>query len=178
MPKPRQPTPEEIELFRRAAGEVRPLADDRAHHAPPRRSARTRPAPAPEPRAGLPEEPELPDLRGDHLDYVRPGVQRKVARRLRRGQMRVEESLDLHGMTVAEAHRALERFLVEASVRDLRCVHVVHGKGFGSPAGRPALKGSVDRWLRLHRDVLAFTSATAADGGTGAVYVLLRAARD
>ena len=178
MPKPRQPTPEEIQLFRRAAGEVRPLVDDRAHHAPPRRSARARPAPTPPPQPRLPEAPELPDLRGDHLDYVRPGVQRKVTRRLRRGQLRVEESLDLHGMTVAEAHRALERFLAEAHARGLRCVHVVHGKGFGSPGGRPTLKGSVDRWLRLHRDVLGFTSATAADGGTGAVYVLLRAARE
>ena len=177
MPKRRQPTPEEVELFRRAAGEVRPLADERAHHTPPRRNARPRPAPTPGPQT-LPEEPELPDFQGDHLDFVRPGVQRKVARRLRRGQLRIEETLDLHGMTVAEAHRALERFLAEATDQGIRCVHVVHGKGFGSPGGHSTLKGTVDRWLRLHRSVLAFTSATAAHGGTGAVYVLLRSGRE
>ncbi len=177
MPKRRPPTPEEVELFRRAAGDVRPLADDRAHHTRPRPSTRSS-AQAPRATGTLPEEPEVPDLRGGHLEFIRPGIQRKVVRRLRRGQIRVEESLDLHGMTVSEAHRALERFLAEASGRGLRCVHVVHGKGLGSPAGRATLKGTLDRWLRLHQDVLAFTSATAPDGGTGAVYVLLRSGRE
>jgi DNA-nicking Smr family endonuclease len=66
------------------------------------------------------------------------------------------------------------QFIAECRDRDLRCVRIVHGKGNGSPNSGPVLKGLLDGWLRRRRDVLAYVSARPVDGGTGAVYVLLR----
>ncbi|NIW87182.1 MAG: DNA mismatch repair protein MutS, partial [Gammaproteobacteria bacterium] len=58
--------------------------------------------------------------------------------------------------------------------RQLRCVRVVHGKGHGSLHKLPVLKTKVQGWLRQRDEVLAFCSARPVDGGTGAVYVLLK----
>ncbi len=94
--------------------------------------------------------------------------------RLRRGRLTVEADLDLHGRIVADAVVALDRFLDDSRRRGRRCVRIVHGKGFGSRSGLPVMKAHVDRWLRTRPEVLAFCSATPPDGGTGALYVLLR----
>ena len=75
---------------------------------------------------------------------------------------------------MANASAALDRFLEESRRRGWRCVRIVHGKGFGSRSGVPIMKAHVDRWLRARPEVLAFCSATPPDGGTGALYVLLR----
>jgi DNA-nicking Smr family endonuclease len=106
--------------------------------------------------------------------YARPGLQRTVMRRLRRGDYRIGAELDLHGMTADAARGELARFLREAIGRELRCVRIIHGKGLGSEGRGPVLKPRVARWLRQRDDVLAYCSARPADGGTGALYVLLR----
>jgi DNA-nicking Smr family endonuclease len=106
--------------------------------------------------------------------YGRPGLQRRILRRLRRGHYSLAAELDLHGMTVPVARVALQAFLQECRRRDLRCVRIIHGKGRRSSNEGPVLKVKVDRWLRQREDVLAFCSAQPADGGTGAIYVLLR----
>ncbi|MDN5871803.1 MAG: Smr/MutS family protein [Nitrococcus sp.] len=111
---------------------------------------------------------------GEELAFLRPGLQRRVLRRLRRGHYSVAAELDLHGMTVAIAHGALARFLAHCRRRDYRCVRIVHGKGQRSSNRGPILKGKVDRWLRQRAEVLAFCSTPPMDGGTGAVYVLLQ----
>lgn len=111
---------------------------------------------------------------GNELVFARAGLQRSVLRRLRRGEFVVEAELDLHGATTPEARAALIDFLREATHRGLRCVRVVHGKGLGSPGKEPVLKRKTDHWLRRFDAVLAFCSARPADGGTGAVYVLLK----
>ncbi len=98
-----------------------------------------------------------------------------MLRRLRRGHYRVDGNLDLHGMNRARAQQAVAGVLADCAVRDRRCVRIVHGKGNGSPNSGPVLKRLLDGWLRRRRDVLAYCSARPADGGTGAVYVLLRA---
>jgi DNA-nicking Smr family endonuclease len=95
-------------------------------------------------------------------------------RRLARGSFAVQGEIDLHGMTLAEARPRLEAFLKEAAKSGKRCVRVVHGKGLGSGARGAVLKPNVDRWLRRWDAVLAFVSTRQVDGGTGAVYVLLR----
>ena len=77
------------------------------------------------------------------------------------------------GETLGDA-TALAGFLAECNQRNRRCVRVITGKGFGSRSTTPVLKAQVDRWLRLRAEVLAFCSTIARDGGTGAVYVLLR----
>lgn len=105
--------------------------------------------------------------------YVRPGLQRKHVRRLRRGQIPIESEADLHGLRAREAESLLETFIAECREEGLRCVRVIHGKGRGSHGGRAVLKWEVDRWLRRHDAVLAFCTAQPRHGGTGALYVLL-----
>ena len=111
---------------------------------------------------------------GDELWYVRPGIQHKVLRKLKRGQFSIGDALDLHGKTAAEAHEALSEFLADCRTRGVRGVRIIHGKGLRSPGGKPVLKGKIDTWLRRRDEVIAFCSARPIDGGTGAIYVLLR----
>jgi len=107
------------------------------------------------------------------LSYSASGLQHKVIKKLRRGQYTIEHELDLHGLTVIEARKALMGFLEKCETASLRHIIIVHGKGFGS-RGKPVIKPMINRWLRATDQVLAFHSAQPHDGGTGAVYVLLR----
>ena len=111
---------------------------------------------------------------GDELLFVRSGLQANVVRKLRRGQYMLEAELDLHGQRVAEAHALINTFLRHAQKEGKRCVRIIHGKGLGSISKLPILKGKVSAWLRKKDEVLAFCSARPNDGGTGAVYVLLK----
>jgi DNA-nicking Smr family endonuclease len=106
--------------------------------------------------------------------FKRPGVRDESLRRLRRGQIPVEGEIDLHGLARHAAHDALRAFLGMAIERRLRCVRVIHGKGLRSGSGGAVLKHGVNDWLSRIECVAAFASARPADGGTGAVYVLLR----
>lgn len=119
--------------------------------------------------------PMTPELEtGEEHAYRGAGVSAAVFRQLRRGRVAVEEEYDLHGMTVAQAKDYLHDALVEARRRNRRCVRVIHGKGKGSGQRGPVLKLKVDRWLRNWTDVIAFCTARPVDGGTGAMYVLLK----
>lgn len=168
--------------FRQAMSGVRPKpATDRLE--PERR----RPAPRPlsseaDERAVLeelmmdaihPEEIET----GDTLSYRANGVQDSVWRRLRRGNYRIGAELDLHGLNREAARHAVAVFLAHCQDRDIRALRIIHGKGRGSPNSGPVIKALLDGWLRRRKDVLAFCSARPHDGGTGAVYVLLRASQ-
>jgi DNA-nicking Smr family endonuclease len=108
------------------------------------------------------------------LSFHRAGVRVQVMRRLRRGLYPTEDELDLHGLTQTAARDSLADFIARSRDSGRRCVRIIHGKGYRSGARGPVLKTAVDLWLRRHTDVMAFTSARAIDGGTGAVYVLLR----
>lgn len=111
---------------------------------------------------------------GDELLYFRPGLQKSVVRKLRRGEYTITAELDLHGYTVPRARQAIVNFL--SSVRRSRhtCVRIVHGKGHGSPGKKPVLKNKVFHWLCQRDEVLAICPARPFDGGTGAAYVLLK----
>lgn len=111
---------------------------------------------------------------GDTLSYQAEGVQHMVLRKLRRGQYRVERELDLHGLNRDKARLAVSGFLALCRDQGLRCVRIIHGKGLRSPNSGPVIKTHLASWLRRRREVLAYCSARAMDGGTGAVYVLLR----
>jgi DNA-nicking Smr family endonuclease len=113
---------------------------------------------------------------GDELSFCRPGLQNRVFQDLRRGRLEIEMELDLHGLTARHAHSVLEQFIRDCHRRHIRCVRIIHGKGYGSEDRQPVLKQKVNYWLRQRQDVLAFCSATSRDGGTGAAYVLLRSA--
>ncbi|TDU32261.1 DNA-nicking Smr family endonuclease [Panacagrimonas perspica] len=145
------------------------------------------PAPDPQPRYSRADEAAVlaellagpdPDAfeTGDTLSYQAEGVQDRVLRQLRRGGFRLDAELDLHGLNRDKARTAVALFFTDCRARDHRCVRIIHGKGHGSPNSGPVLKRELDGWLRKLRDVLAFCSARPQDGGSGAIYVLLRRA--
>ncbi len=108
------------------------------------------------------------------LSFRRNGISADTLRKLRRGFWVVQSELDLHGHRVEEARYALSEFLRNALHRGRRCVRIVHGKGHGSRNGVPILKGKVRTWLTRREEVIAFCQARPAEGGAGALIVLLR----
>ena len=178
MSKSRRPSDADIELFREAVGNVRPIKSEQRSDSGPKAAPVPRKL-AEDERAVVAEllSHEYDDAAletGEELLFQRPGLRKNVLRNLRRGQYVVADELDLHGMTAEEAREALAIFIKHASHHGKRCVRIVHGKGRRSSNHGPVLKPLVNRWLRLRDEVLAFCSARAVDGGTGAVYVLLR----
>jgi len=168
---------DDAQLFRAAVKDVKPLQGDRRRPPEPRR-----PSPRPlqheaDEREALRESREgpLPDV-GDALLYRGEGIQDSVFRRLQRGTFRIGAELDLHGLRWDEAKVEMTRFLGASRDAGARCVRIIHGKGLRSKGDGPVLKQRIDGWLRQRGEVLAFCSARREDGGTGAVYVLLRAA--
>jgi DNA-nicking Smr family endonuclease len=165
-------------LFRAAVRGTRPLKHaNRAAPERPRRPPRARFAAA-ERAAVLAESlatpgPFIETQAGDELQYRRPGVAETMIRRLRRGDYRVEAALDLHGLTGTEAAAQLGQFLQQSIGQGRRCVRIIHGKGLRSGPRGPVLKQTVNTLLRRAGPVLAFASARARDGGTGATLVLL-----
>ncbi len=169
--------PEDRDAFRAAVADATPLQFDRVHHEPPpppaipRQSRRDDQAALAESLGG-----DLLDLQlegGDEAAWSRPGVPRAALRDLRRGRWTRQAKLDLHGMNRHEAREAVTAFLADCRKRELRCVRIVHGKGIGSPGREPVLKRLVLGWLAQRREVLAFCQARAAEGGAGAVVLLL-----
>jgi DNA-nicking Smr family endonuclease len=125
-------------------------------------------------------EPRFELASGDALvEGAVAGLDASVVRRLRLGDYAVEGRLDLHGLTREAARGAVERFLRESRLGGKRCVLLVHGKGRHSESQLPVIKEALHGWLaagKFGRQVLAFASARPADGGAGALYVLLRRA--
>ena len=119
--------------------------------------------------------PPRRDVEGpEETDFTAHGVDRRELRNLKRGDYRVDDRLDLHGMTAAQGCTSVGRFLENSRHMQHRCVCIVHGRGLHSDAHAPILKPRVRAYLRSARSVLAFADAPRTDGGAGAVYVLLR----
>jgi DNA-nicking Smr family endonuclease len=110
----------------------------------------------------------------DSLSYRANGIGSDVLRRLRRGHWSIQSEIDLHGLRRDEARQALSDFIRSAHHAGLRCVRVIHGKGLGSANKTPVLKSKAQSWLIQKREVIAFVQARPADGGSGALVVLLR----
>ena len=169
--------------FRAMVGEVKPLAIKQRveHDRPPH-------PPIPKQRiednqqvliASVSDEFEIDTLlhTDAELSFRRPGIGPDVLRKLRRGEWVIQDHLDLHGARVDEARERLAHFLREAVKRGLRCVRIVHGKGLGSKGKLPVLKGKARVWLAQRDEVIAFCQARPAEGGSGAMVVLLRPAQ-
>jgi DNA-nicking Smr family endonuclease len=158
----------EAEYFAHAMADVVRLAQDqrgrvraRSHISAPR-------AVAPSTLSSAGQDSHSPDA-----DFVAPGVDRRELRKLRRGEHAPGSWLDLHGLTAADATARVKRFIENGRHRH-RCVCIVHGRGLHSEGNVSILKTRVRECLRQHPAVLAYADAPRADGGTGAVYVLLR----
>jgi DNA-nicking Smr family endonuclease len=166
-------------LFREAIGDVRPVV---AREVEPERP---RPAPIPFMRdadeAAVAADAMLFDYDpadlevGEELSYLRDGYPPKLLKQLKRGQFSIQADVDLHQMNAAAAQLTISEFLAECHRDGVRCVRIIHGKGLRSKAAGPVLKGLTDKLLRRRDDVVAFASAKPAQGGTGAVVVLLKA---
>ncbi|WP_422009543.1 Smr/MutS family protein [Reyranella sp.] len=132
------------------------------------------PIPVPRPRS-LPARPGVPDLSPDDRQF-----DRDVSRALSRRKLVPEATIDLHGMTLAAAERAVTAFLARVSAQDMRVVLVVTGKGLREEGGRTIdgrIRGEFVGWLNRgdNRDrVRAVRAAHAHHGGSGAFYLLLR----
>ncbi len=168
----------DVELFAAAMAGVKPL--DRKKRAP------ALPAPAPSPKAAvapvsrprprpLPVRADVPDLSPDDCQF-----DRDVSRALSRRKLVPEATIDLHGMTLAAAERAVTAFLARVSAQDMRVVLVVTGKGLREEGGRTIdgrIRGEFVGWLNRgdnRERVRAVRAAHAHHGGTGAFYLLLR----
>ena len=177
---PPDPDLDDGALFRAAIGPVRELP---AAPAPP-----SAPKPRPRPRMAERDEDEaraqfrrsggIDQLEsGDALSWRREEAPPRVLQRLRRSEYAAQDELDLHHADAVRAEAMLRDFLRESVQAGLGCVRIVHGKGLHSETGVPVLKNLVDRLLRQRADVLAYHSAPPAQGGHGAVLVLLRGRR-
>ena len=167
-------------LFQAAIGKVKPLE-------PPQRAKLT-----PEPPKPIPKQQMLDDAAAlqealsdevdvttlldtdEHLSFRRPGVGTDVTQKLRKGKWSIQKQIDLHGLRSDEAREALSAFIRDAHRNGIRCVRVVHGKGLGSPGKAPVLKEKVHKWLVQKSEVVAFVQAQPAQGGAGALVVLLQ----
>jgi len=174
------PPDDDHDLFRRLFGDVKRVRSDKIHHGSEK----------PEPTARFRRDDESRVLdesvngtvdpaeleTGEELSFRRPQVRVADFRRLRRGQFSVADEIDLHGLSAEQARQALTDFLAEAVLRRLRCVRIIHGKGLRSGPSGPVIKRRIGRWLKHRDEVLAYCTARPVDGGTGAIYLLLRSA--
>lgn len=110
----------------------------------------------------------------DSMRFIAPGLQKNVLKKLRKGYFGFDASIDLHGLTSRQAKQQLSEFLMVSIDDGCRCVHIIHGKGYGSSNNQPILKNDINVWLRQHSEVQAFCSTPPKEGGTGAVFVLLK----
>lgn len=117
-----------------------------------------------------PKQPESILAHGSH------GLSRKQFMSLKNGQHKIQATLDLHGFLVDQAQIALSKFIMESMAKNHRYLLIIHGKG-RNHGQLSVLKSFVNHWLKQTPDVLAFHSAQPYQGGTGAVYVLLKRQR-
>lgn len=171
---------DDTELFRKAMRGVRRIDAGNQHTSRPRkprpaaRFARAERNAVLQESLGLVSPLDPVQESGDALLFRRPGISEQVFRRLRRGQFRVDQEMDLHGLTAQHAEVALRDFLAECLHHDARVVRIIHGKGLRSGTRGPVLKQLVSSYLQRVGAVLAFASAREVDGGSGAILVLLK----
>jgi len=175
----------DVDLFAKAMAGVKPLAGRK-----PRQSHAVIPRPKAEeplesqkgslPSASLRAGAAFRMTAARELTVQDQGFDRDVSRQLSRGKLVPQDALDLHGMTLAGAERAVSDFLDRAAARDLRIVLIVTGKGLRLQGGRMLggrIRAEFLGWLERadnHRRVRGVRPAHARHGGSGAFYVLLR----
>ncbi|TWB38142.1 Smr/MutS family protein [Nitrospirillum pindoramense] len=185
----RAPTSDEIRLWREVMRDAAPLRRSGALPPPPPAPPVAEPPPTPSPAPASVKPPVKPvpaPLAHPPLVFgARAGLDRRTDDRLRRGQLVIDGRLDLHGMTQAEAHGALNAFVVRAHREGRRTLLIITGKGsggthLGTDREKGILRVAVPRWLAeapLRPLVLAIRHAQPQHGGGGALYVLLKRQR-
>lgn len=172
------------QLFRQAVKWVHPLKDRRIALLPPHPpESREILVQRREAALGGPSACALPAtsdvyrpaaLEDDGRHYLAPGHGPDVLKNLKRNKWPIEATIDLHGATLDEARARLDPFVVSCLEHGIKCVRIVHGKGYGSKDGTPVLRDAIRRWLTQLGCVMAYTECSEANGGSGAVQVLLK----
>jgi DNA-nicking Smr family endonuclease len=168
---------DDLHLFRKHFGDIRRIESDRVEpsHKPSTANVRrNRPLDDDKLDPFQPTRQSSDTESPDAFCYRAQGIQTRQFRRLQRGQLPIEGRLDLHGLTRPQALEKLRAFIASAQKRGIRQVLIIHGKGYQSEGGEAILKPAVAAWLRKIRAAMAFCPAQAADGGDGALYVLLK----
>lgn len=175
MPKTRNISKEDSELFRQSVGKVKPVKNNRItfeRKNPPRLKSKHTRFDDNEKFINAPDPYTI--KANDKLSFKRPGIQLQLFRKLKRGQIPVEMELDLHGLTSQAAKNELLQSINYCYNENIRCIRIIHGKGKGSENNLPILKNNLNQWLPQITNVLAFCSAQPFDGGLGAIYVLIK----
>jgi len=163
-------------LFRQSIGEIKPLVDNNRikpiKKAPPKAPKVFRDSPHFQTTAS-PSTYQLVEGT-EAISFAQSCVNKKTLKSLKKGHFLIEDSIDLHGLTLVKAQQALTDFLAEQQQFSHRVAIVIHGKGHGSDKQYPVLKNAVAEMLMNNPLVSAYTSAQPKDGGTGAVYVLFK----
>lgn len=178
--------PQDLALFRELMQDVQPIKYDKADlqvaaskdqvNLNARRLAATQDNPS-QLLDGLSDGQVKPVNPGEALTFHLPDLPWRQLQALKKGQIAWQEGLDLHGYTLEEARQELTKFIREGLNQGFRCLLLVHGKAYNRAGETPSIKSHINAWLRQMPDVLAFTSALPADGGTGAVYILLKSSK-
>lgn len=165
----------DLQLFKEAMSDVTPITHNKVTHSTKSKSRQQNPNTATRSKADTNQfsTEHAPDC-DVILRFERPGLQKPVLKKLRQGKFEIEASLDLHGFTAEQSRNAFIDFMDYCRQQQMKVVTIVHGKGFGSSEKKAVIKPLVNKWLQESNDVLAFHSAQPKDGGSGAVYVLLR----
>lgn len=172
-------SPEDSHLFRNTIGGVRAITSNKVQL---NQSAKPKPVPKQQPATIEDHFLAFDDTAveklsvEDTLSFSVVGLQKNVVKKLRQGYFGLDAEIDLHGLNSHDAHQQLLRFLHNSVENGRRCVHIIHGKGYRSADNHPVLKNNLNIWLRQHKYVLAFCSASPKNGGAGAAVVLLQLA--
>lgn len=113
----------------------------------------------------------------EYMEGSVKGIDPRLMQQLKDGLFPIQDHVDLHRLTREAAEIRIRDFLIQSHGRGLRCVLIVHGKGMNSENHIPVLKQRMPQWLSrgpVRKMILAFCTARAYDGGTGAIYVLLK----
>lgn len=166
------------EIFRQAMADVTPLpATDRIDPPLPRTPPRAFQQELDD-KAAFRELMDYDDIdgleTGEELLWLKPGLQSRILRRLRRGDYSIHDTIDLHHMDVATAKQVLLDFIENSLQYNHGCIRIIHGKGLHS-RDIPHLKVMSNRILFKHPRVVAYASCRPVDGGTGATDALLSA---
>lgn len=181
---PSDDQPDDLQLFRELMQGVQPLKQNKADISQasvqddPLSLAIRRQAAEQEAAAGvqntLSDGQVVPVNPGESLAFHLPDLPWRTFQSLKKGRINWQEGLDLHGYTLEDARTELVRFVRDGRSRGYRCLLLVHGKAYIREGELPSIKSHVNTWLKQMPEVLAFVSALPTDGGTGAVYILLR----
>lgn len=181
-PRRRVLTPDEARIWRAVASSVTPLPGRELPEVDVE-PAPEAPKPSPPPVAApsfLPPRPAPPPPRPlPALSLgTTPGLDKRSAERMKKGEMEIDARLDLHGMTQDSAHAHLLAFIQRAYDAGRRCVLVITGKG--NREGTGVLRANTPRWLNqspCRERILGFSHAKPQHGGEGALYVLIKRRR-